>query len=600
MSSARSGSPAGRPSTIAVRRGPCDSPAVIQRRRDMRHVTYTATREPVRVATVILRGAATCYFLRRMRPLSRRHRSRPSRNTKGSGTTSSSSTPRTRGSVSSDRARDLVRSAARRRSGRRARHAPRERRRGGRADARHQRRRIDRRDVRQRAALRRASPGAPARARPGRALDPVRRRRPSVRVRAARRRGRRPRRHGRRARARGRRLSTSRASASPSPGSTQGILTRSPFAGRPAQEFERLGPRLSAAPVFERGDERRVRAPGERRARRARLGTRRRRHPRLRDRRVRRGRSGERERDRARGRAGPRSAPGRRARGALRPRDRKSDSSRSRAPRLRRQARGRHGMNDVVEAGSETLCACSRRRRKTRPSRRSPASISPSGDLFFPTTDVAEALATAAGEKTEMAFVDVMLDGGAGLALVHHLTTAFPGIAVYALAPEANLELGSQAVALGAVGFMSSPPSGDALLHAVGEVSARRARRAREGAARGGPRRGEQAQPAHGPGRPARAWRGSLRGREARSWRRWRRSRRLAAPRSTLRSTPLRSGECVRLASMGISQDLAATTRGEELLRVAMRAGRDGRAARRRGEAPRTRDPRGGRAGTRP
>jgi diaminopimelate epimerase len=36
------GSPAGIPSTIAVRRGPWDSPAVIQRRRDMRGVPYTA------------------------------------------------------------------------------------------------------------------------------------------------------------------------------------------------------------------------------------------------------------------------------------------------------------------------------------------------------------------------------------------------------------------------------------------------------------------------------------------------------------------------------------------------------------------------------
>src|SRR5271156_4586704 len=59
MSSAKSESPAGSPSTIAVRRGPCDSPAVIQRRRDMREVTYT--KGP---------GASLpCYFLRGMRRL---------------------------------------------------------------------------------------------------------------------------------------------------------------------------------------------------------------------------------------------------------------------------------------------------------------------------------------------------------------------------------------------------------------------------------------------------------------------------------------------------------------------------------------------------
>jgi GGDEF domain-containing protein/ActR/RegA family two-component response regulator len=99
----------------------------------------------------------------------------------------------------------------------------------------------------------------------------------------------------------------------------------------------------------------------------------------------------------------------------------------------------------------------------------------PAGLLFFAATDLAEAIATAAAETCDIAFVDVELDGGAGLALVHHLSAAVPGIVVYAIAPQSNLELGAQAVALGAAGFVSSPVSGDALLHAVGEVRARRA-----------------------------------------------------------------------------------------------------------------------------
>jgi ActR/RegA family two-component response regulator len=197
--------------------------------------------------------------------------------------------------------------------------------------------------------------------------------------------------------------------------------------------------------------------------------------------------------------------------------------------------------------------------------------ITPTGDLVFTTSDVAEALATAAGEKTEVAFVDVMLDSGAGLALVHHLTVAFPGITVYALAPESNLELGSQAVALGAIGFVSSPPSGDALLHAIGEVKARRAAEREKGrlesdlaaAKRRNALMDRVVQLAHGGAHSevARAIMEAL------------------AEVSEARGAALYAafdpprGECVRLAAMGITQDLAASYRGEDLLRVATERG---------------------------
>src|SRR5580704_16589779 len=72
MSAARRGSPAGSPSTIAVRRGPWDSPAVIQRSRDMRRVTYTTyTAEGALSALMRSRCEASrrAVFMRRMRPL---------------------------------------------------------------------------------------------------------------------------------------------------------------------------------------------------------------------------------------------------------------------------------------------------------------------------------------------------------------------------------------------------------------------------------------------------------------------------------------------------------------------------------------------------
>jgi len=94
---------------------------------------------------------------------------------------------------------------------------------------------------------------------------------------------------------------------------------------------------------------------------------------------------------------------------------------------------------------------------------------------FLFATDVAEAIATGTAEQPDLAFVDVTLDGGAGLALVHHLPAVCHRARVYAIVPPRRLELGSQAMALGAAGILVAPPSGDGLLLAISEVRARRA-----------------------------------------------------------------------------------------------------------------------------
>jgi DNA-binding NarL/FixJ family response regulator/GGDEF domain-containing protein len=193
--------------------------------------------------------------------------------------------------------------------------------------------------------------------------------------------------------------------------------------------------------------------------------------------------------------------------------------------------------------------------------------IKGNGDVLFAVMDLAEAIATAASEKPEVAFVDVMLDGGAGLALVHHLTAVCPGIAVYAMAPESNLEMLSQAVALGAAGFVSAPPSGDALLHAVGAVREKRAEaRAKaklETDLQLAKRRGELmdrvVRVAHGGGQAevARAIMEAL------------------AELSEARGAALYAtfdppkGECVRLVAMGTSEDLPQSSTADELSQLA-------------------------------
>jgi ActR/RegA family two-component response regulator/GGDEF domain-containing protein len=198
--------------------------------------------------------------------------------------------------------------------------------------------------------------------------------------------------------------------------------------------------------------------------------------------------------------------------------------------------------------------------------------LATSGDRFLPTTDVPEALAIASAEKPAVAFVDLLLDGGAGLALVHHLVTAHPDVAVYGLAPEADLQLGTQAVALGAVGFLPSPPSGDALLQAVGEVRARRAARddrarleAELAAAKCRNRLTDRVVQLANGGAHSEVARAIMEALAEVS------DARGAALYAAFEPPP--NGECVRLAAMGTAQDLASNTGGGDLLRVAAERG---------------------------
>ena len=94
-------------------------------------------------------------------------------------------------------------------------------------------------------------------------------------------------------------------------------------------------------------------------------------------------------------------------------------------------------------------------------------------DRILVATTLPEGLTLAASEKPDLAFVDVSLGHNAGLALVHHVRAVAPNAVVYALASEAALHIGAQAVALGGAGLILMPPSGDELLSAASEVRSR-------------------------------------------------------------------------------------------------------------------------------
>ncbi len=103
---------------------------------------------------------------------------------------------------------------------------------------------------------------------------------------------------------------------------------------------------------------------------------------------------------------------------------------------------------------------------------------SPSGDQLRVATDLAEGLARTVAEAPDIVLIDVSLGNNAGLAVVHYLRSVAPDVVVYALARTQDLELATQAVALGGAGLLALPLSGDELLNLLAEIRTQRAERA--------------------------------------------------------------------------------------------------------------------------
>ncbi len=100
-------------------------------------------------------------------------------------------------------------------------------------------------------------------------------------------------------------------------------------------------------------------------------------------------------------------------------------------------------------------------------------------DRFTVTTDLAEGLSTAVAAAADLVFLDVTIGRGAGVAGVHHLRALMPNTTLIALVPGTSVQLGTQAISLGANGLMLLPLCGDEILTAVAEVRSREAARRR-------------------------------------------------------------------------------------------------------------------------
>jgi CheY-like chemotaxis protein len=101
--------------------------------------------------------------------------------------------------------------------------------------------------------------------------------------------------------------------------------------------------------------------------------------------------------------------------------------------------------------------------------------LTSSGDVLSVATDLAEGLTRVSSHVPDVAFVDVAEGQTAGLAVLHHVRALAPGVPVYALLRPDRLELGTQAIALGAAGVLVLPLTGDDVLTTLAEVRTRRA-----------------------------------------------------------------------------------------------------------------------------
>jgi ActR/RegA family two-component response regulator len=99
--------------------------------------------------------------------------------------------------------------------------------------------------------------------------------------------------------------------------------------------------------------------------------------------------------------------------------------------------------------------------------------LGPSGDRLSVATDLAEGLVRISSQVPDVAFVDVTLGDGAGLAVLHHIRALAPNVTVFALTSADRLALGMQAAALGSAGTLVLPLSGDELLNALSDVRTR-------------------------------------------------------------------------------------------------------------------------------
>ncbi len=99
------------------------------------------------------------------------------------------------------------------------------------------------------------------------------------------------------------------------------------------------------------------------------------------------------------------------------------------------------------------------------------------GDIYIGCGTIEEAVNHASVERFDVAFVELRVEGGAALALCHHLPSLCPNARVQAILHPPELDRGPEALSLGASGVLVAPPTGEAVARVLNDVKAEHVRR---------------------------------------------------------------------------------------------------------------------------
>lgn len=103
--------------------------------------------------------------------------------------------------------------------------------------------------------------------------------------------------------------------------------------------------------------------------------------------------------------------------------------------------------------------------------------VQDAGDLHLTAASVEEAVKIATEGRIDVAFVELRVEGGAALALCHHLPSVSPGVRVQIVLHPVELDRGPEALSLGAGGVLVAPPTGEAIARVLDDVKAEQARK---------------------------------------------------------------------------------------------------------------------------
>lgn len=99
------------------------------------------------------------------------------------------------------------------------------------------------------------------------------------------------------------------------------------------------------------------------------------------------------------------------------------------------------------------------------------------GDVYVRAASVEDAVQIATEGRVDVAFVELRVEGGAALALCHHLPSLSPNVRVQAILHPPELDRGPEALSLGAGGVLVAPPTGEAIARVLNDVKAEQVRK---------------------------------------------------------------------------------------------------------------------------